>query len=75
MSVSTIEGHLASYVTEGELEIDKLVEKDKVEAIRKAAFENKTISLNTLREILGKEFTYAEIKFAVAHFRQVDHTL
>jgi hypothetical protein len=59
---STIEGHLAHYVGLGLLDIAELVAEEKI-ALIKEAFEQKgTVSLGVIKEHLGDEFSYGELR-------------
>jgi len=66
LAVSTIEGHLAHYVAEGELDVNQFVDQVKTKQIITVA---KALETNRLKEIkskLGDEFTYSDIRFAMA---------
>jgi transposase len=67
MAVSTIEGHLAYFVGTGQIPIDQLVESKKREKILEFLKKKKTHALNEIKAALGKEFSYAEIKFVLKH--------
>jgi tRNA uridine 5-carbamoylmethylation protein Kti12 len=70
-AVSTIEGHLLKYVTEGELGIERLVEHDRIAAIQKVVESRNITSSTEIREILGEDYSYSEIKFVVAHLKSL----
>src|SRR5690606_41833239 len=61
----TIETHLAFYVQHGTLEIHKLISEEKAETIR-AALEDYT-SLSAVKERLGDDYSYGEIRMVMAH--------
>jgi len=66
LAVSTIEGHLAHYVAKGELNANQFVDQVKSKQIITVA---KALETNRLKEIkskLGDEFTYSDIRFAMA---------
>ncbi len=66
-AVSTIENHLARYVTTGELKIEDLVPPDKIPAIRQAFLSVKELTgLGQIKEILGDDYTYGEIRAVAA---------
>ncbi|MCC5826667.1 helix-turn-helix domain-containing protein [Alkalimonas sp.] len=62
---STIESHLAHYVAQGELELTELVSADKISVIRKTAARLGDDSLKVLKEALGEQYSYGEIKLAL----------
>ena len=62
---STIEGHLAHYVGLGLLNIAEIVTENKI-AIIKEAFDKKgKESLKVIKEYLGEEFSYGEIRLVL----------
>jgi tRNA uridine 5-carbamoylmethylation protein Kti12 len=69
-SISTIEGHLAHFVTAGELDIERLVDPDRIAAITKFFREHNTKSLSEARTALGEDYSYGEIKLVAASLEQ-----
>ncbi len=69
MVPSTIESHLISFIAKGELEAKALMDEEKIEVIRKVYLQNTEVGLTTLKELLGDEFSYSEIKIATAEFK------
>lgn len=67
LSVSTIEGHLAHYVACGELDIEPLVPREKLDAIVKIVKEKKSRKLSEIKATLGKEYSFGEIKLTFAY--------
>ncbi|QPH41713.1 helix-turn-helix domain-containing protein [Pedobacter endophyticus] len=65
-SVGTIEGHLAYYVSTQQLDVAKLVKPNKIKNIADAAESQKTKSMATIREFLGKDYSFGEIKLVLA---------
>jgi uncharacterized protein YpbB len=67
-SVSTLEGHLTSYVVSGELDINRLVSQDKQRIILKA-LENfkKETGLNPVKSALPADISFSEIRYVLAH--------
>jgi uncharacterized protein YpbB len=60
---TTIESHLAHYVGLGMLDLKTFVEEDKVKKIT-AEFEKQGMdSLNPVKEALGKDYSYGELRF------------
>ncbi|MBI3186593.1 MAG: helix-turn-helix domain-containing protein [Gammaproteobacteria bacterium] len=63
---NTIEGHLAHFVSLGELDIHDIVSKEKIALIKQAVAEQGGASLNLIKEHLGDAFSYGEIRLVVA---------
>jgi uncharacterized protein YpbB len=61
-SPSTIEGHLSEYVRRGLLEVESVIDKNKVKIIREFMLENPDLKGTTLKEALGEEYSYGEIR-------------
>ena len=59
---TTIEGHLAHYVGTGLLDIEQLVAEKKIAVIMQAFDEKGKESLKLIKEHLGDEFSYGEIR-------------
>ena len=62
MVESTIEGHLAHYVGMGVLDISELVDEEKISLIEQAFHDKGSESLKVIKEHLGDEFSYGEIR-------------
>jgi ATP-dependent DNA helicase RecQ len=67
LSPITIEGHLAEFVLSGKIDISKLVSPEKVPAIEAAIRLHGDQKLTPLKEELGDNYTWGEIK-AVINF-------
>ena len=66
---STVENHLVRFIPTGEVSVDELVESEKIEAIRNALFEiNPANGLSPIKEFLGDEYSYGEIRAVAATF-------
>ncbi|MES2764451.1 MAG: DNA helicase RecQ [Bacteroidota bacterium] len=65
-STNTIEGHLAHYVATGEIPLEAIVERSKVPAIEDAIQRYGNNALKPLKDALGDEFSYGEIKAVIA---------
>ena len=64
---STIENHLARFVTTGQIRIDELVPAHKIEPIRQAVLKyNDSGALSPIKEHLGNNYTYGEIRAVIA---------
>jgi ATP-dependent DNA helicase RecQ len=62
LSVSTVESHLSHFVQSGELDVLEMVPSDKMPAIQDAIESYGADRLAPLKEILGADFSYGEIK-------------
>ena len=69
LAASTIESHLASFITSGEIVISELVPEDRVAIIMKTIEElhHETLAANPIKERLGSEFSYGEIRAVLQH--------
>lgn len=64
---STVENHLARFIATGEVRLDELVPLEKVETIRNAVLKfNDGGALSPIKEFLGDEYTYGEIRAVIA---------
>ena len=66
MVIGTIEGHLAYYVAKQEISAKEVIGSRKLEKILEAINALKTMQMNPIREHLGREYTFGEIKIGVA---------
>ncbi|MGD8567203.1 MAG: helix-turn-helix domain-containing protein [Gammaproteobacteria bacterium] len=66
---NTIEGHLAHYVGLGLLDVKELVAEAKIPAIKKAVDDKGVQSLKVIKEHLGDDFSYGEIRMVVESLR------
>ncbi|MEX2404130.1 MAG: RecQ family ATP-dependent DNA helicase, partial [Balneolales bacterium] len=65
LGVSTIETHLSWFVGEGELAVEDIVSPEKIPVIREAINEHGWAALRPLKDALGDDFSYGEIKAVV----------
>ncbi|MFN3916183.1 MAG: helix-turn-helix domain-containing protein [Flavobacteriales bacterium] len=72
MAVSTIEGHLAKYVSNGQISVLAFVDETKLEHIIIAAGSTENKLMGEVKAILGDEYSYSEIKFALAHMKKIE---
>ncbi|PWT72032.1 MAG: helicase [Bacteroidetes bacterium] len=64
----TIETHLMSFIPSGEIEVRELMSEDKVGRIIEALSEINAAGLTALKERLGEEYSYNEIRAVIYHF-------
>ena len=70
LAPSTIESHLAAYVAAGELGIDRLVPKEKLDKIIETIkITGQSIAAKPVRDILGDDFSYGEIRMAMEYYK------
>ncbi len=67
LATTTIEGHLAQFVGEGELPMDRLVEAGKQKAIMNELKKNANRSMTEVKSALGDDYSYSEIRFVLKY--------
>lgn len=74
MVIGTIEGHLAHYVAKQEISAKDIIGSRKLDKILGAIRELKTLQMNPIREHLGRDYTFGEIKIGLAaHLAEGDY--
>jgi ATP-dependent DNA helicase RecQ len=63
---STIEGHLASFIKTGEIDVSELVSPVKIPAIKDAIESYGADALSPLKQVLGDDYSYGEIRAVMA---------
>lgn len=71
LSHTTIEAHLAFYVKQGKITIAQLIDVEKIPAIRKAIEANGGKALTPIKESLGENYSFAEIRYVMAHIEHM----
>ncbi len=72
MSPTTIEGHLAAYIETGELSISKFIEPKRLATILQIIKQTGQVNaLKPIKDLLSDEYTYGEIRFALAHYKSI----
>jgi ATP-dependent DNA helicase RecQ len=71
LSITTIESHLAYFVESGETDVLSLVDKEKIPLIKDAVESYGAERLAPLKEVLGENYTYGEIKAVIAWMQRV----
>jgi ATP-dependent DNA helicase RecQ len=67
LSPTTIEGHLAFYVQQGKLAVDRVMNTAKIPAIREVVEKMGGKVLTPIKESLGGGYSFGEIKLTIAH--------
>ncbi|WP_291459891.1 helix-turn-helix domain-containing protein [Desulfobacula sp.] len=63
---NTIEGHLAFFVEKGTLDINRLLSPEKQQAIKKELAIDHNNSLSEVKNTLGDEYSYGEVKMIIS---------
>lgn len=65
---NTIEGHLAHFVGQGEVDIHKLIEQAKVERVVAYFEQSRAKSLSEAKSHFGDEFSFGELRMILQHY-------
>jgi ATP-dependent DNA helicase RecQ len=68
----TIENHLSHYITTGELDVHQLISEEKLNSILKVVGETGAQALTPIKEKMGDEISYSEIKTALAYHQWIN---
>jgi ATP-dependent DNA helicase RecQ len=67
MTKNTVENHLARFIASGEIGVEDLVPDHKIEPIKDALIQfSETGALSPVKEFLGEDYSYGEIKAVLA---------
>ncbi|MGN6177711.1 MAG: DNA helicase RecQ [Mucilaginibacter sp.] len=66
LSPMTVEGHLTNFIQTGDLDVSRFVTQEKLPVIKDAVEKYGNDRLAPLKEILGDDYSYVEIKAVVA---------
>lgn len=66
LKTSTIEEHLSYYIAQGTLPIEKIITPERITAIRNAMEKVTAIGLSPIKEMLGDDYSYGEIRMVAA---------
>ncbi len=70
LAIATIEGHLSFYIYNGAIDVLEIVNEKKIPLIKDAIESYGTEKLSPLKEVLGEDITYGEIKAVIAWMRK-----
>lgn len=70
MASTTIHGHLCRYVSSGDLEAEQLMDIDKLPEIIRVVEQKGTAGLREIKDELGDDYSYDEIRTAIAHMER-----
>jgi hypothetical protein len=72
MTTSTIEGHLAVFVGNGELKITELVKKEKLDKILELIKQTGELRASKpIKDLLPEDYSYGEIRIAQAYYQSL----
>jgi hypothetical protein len=66
LNIRTIEGHISDCVEQGIIKINELVVQERIDEIKNATTELDTMFLTPIKEYLGDDFSYPEIRFVIS---------
>ncbi|MBN9381561.1 MAG: helix-turn-helix domain-containing protein [Chitinophagaceae bacterium] len=69
LAVTTVEGHLATFIPTGEIDIKELVPEEKIDTIRTTFSALGNTTLNALKARLGDNYSFGEIRAVLASIR------
>ncbi len=69
-AVSTIQAHLAYFVETGQLDVLQLITPEKLEQIKDALQKAQGPGLLSVKQLLGDDVSYADIRFVKAHLKK-----
>jgi len=68
--ISTIEGHLSSFIPSGDIKLDDLMTKEKADVLRKLVKSSKFENLTDLKNQLSDKFSYTELRMVVEDLKR-----
>lgn len=68
----TIEGHLATYITSGEISVFDLISKAKVAKIMAYVVQNPGLTMGETKAALGDDISYGELKAVINHLNFIN---
>lgn len=69
LNLQTIEGHLAYFILEGSIKVTELVPENKLPAITMAINVHGQHELGPIKQALGEDYNYGEIKAVINHLK------
>lgn len=69
LAISTIESHLVSFIETGEIKIEELVSEEKIPFIIEAIGTLEGHAMKPVKDQLGDEYSYGEIRAVFAHLK------
>lgn len=72
LALSTIEGHLAQLIRSGDVNVSECVPSSKLDHILAVIRETEGGAMQPVKQLLGDDFTYGEIKAVFSHLRYLE---
>ncbi len=69
LNVRTIEEHLAYFVGTGEIPVTEFLSDERIELIAGHLNSSEDLRIGPVKEILGDEVSWSELKFVAGHIR------
>ena len=74
LTKGTVYNHLIDFIESGQIEISQIVDRSKIDTIIAAIQENKDENgIGSIKNILGNDFTYTEIKAVDVHLKALEN--
>lgn len=70
LAVSTIESHLADCVTNGEIELEAVLDKKIIATIAQEVEKEENRSVTAIKTALGEDFSYAQVRMVMQHLKK-----
>lgn len=67
LTVNTIEKHISHFIGTGEINISEILSENKISLISEVIFKEKTKKLTEIKDFLGENATYSEIRFTLLY--------
>jgi hypothetical protein len=71
MALTTVEGHLASFIPTGEIDVRQLVPEQKIAPILSVIREIGGSALGPMKSKLGSDYSFSEIKAVLSYSRSI----
>jgi ATP-dependent DNA helicase RecQ len=71
LATTTVEGHLSYYIYKGEMDVQEMVGEEKKLSIKEIVESYGAEKLAPLKEILGENYSYGEIRAVIAWMRRI----
>lgn len=71
LAISTIESHLVGFVKTGELAIERVVDPEKIKAIKDISEKTGATGTSFLKNALGEDYSYNEIRAVMYHLERL----
>jgi hypothetical protein len=72
LALSTIEGHMAQLIKSGDIDIHECMEESKVHNILTVIREVQSAAMQPVKQKLGDEFSYGEIRAVMNHLQHIE---